>query len=216
VGQEWGVALNLSQLSQKPLKVLLSSEAAGQIRYLAAQNHLPLNDLASVAVLTGLEDPKAFMANFAVWLDEYRDKACKGVYAAEDALQEAGPRFKRLKDVQSYVDGVCASQWWQQRFELRSVEVRGSPQKGVAYADKKRIHLPYWGRKPIVVLHELAHLVQPEETKAHGPEYVRLYCDLVREFMGQEVFSSLLAGLRSRKVRIGRSERVYGLLAAGA
>jgi len=193
----------------RPLTVVLGAEASAVIRSVAEANGLRPNDIANLAVMTGLENVKPLRARFVEWLEQ-SDAHAKAVYAAEDSLGQMGQEFSRIKDAQRYVDEVCASAWWRQRFaRLGAVEVRGNGEARDAYAKNGKVHLPRWGRKQAVVLHEMAHLVQPDNSKPHGPEYLRLYCDMVGEFMGAQAALALAKALHERKLRIAGAARAY-------
>ena len=208
-----------SHLGVEPLSVTLSAEASNVIRAVAAKNHLSVHELTSLAVMTGLENTDLFMKRFEEWLEDRRDKGCEDVYAVEGKLLRRGKQFKAIADAQRYVDTVCASRWWRQYFAATDkITVKRTRSRKAAYikVGSTDIYLPLWGRKQMVVLHEMTHLVQPDGSQSHGPEYTRLYCDLVREEMGCEIADRLMAGLRERQVRIGQSERVYSLCALSA
>lgn len=202
------------QLVMKPLTVTLSPEVASVIRAVAQANHLSVNDLASLAAMTGLQDVRTLKARWQEWLDDKDDNESLEVYAAEGCLAGRGQRFRRIKDAQRYVDAVCQSLWWRERFaRVHGVEARGNGFAPSAYVGEgeSRMHLPLHMRNQVTVLHELAHVVQPGDSKPHGPEYLRFYCDMIAEFMGEEAASCLVAALRQRRLRIGQAKRVYGL-----
>ena len=52
-----------------------------------------------------------------------------------------------------------------------------------------KISLPIWARTPAVVLHEVAHLLSPSG-EAHGPEFVRMMCDLWKWHTGKDYTAS--------------------------
>lgn len=89
-------------------------------------------------------------------------------------------------------------------YGLRAVSVRwGGLRTYLGRASYSRITL--WKGVPrYVVLHELAHVVQAQKLPgcaAHGPEFMRVYLDLLQRFMG-------LKGLRHAGLRVARSSAV--------
>jgi len=48
-----------------------------------------------------------------------------------------------------------------------------------ATGSRHRINLPRWARQVPVVLHELTHSLLPDAAIVHGPEFVRLYIELL-------------------------------------
>lgn len=95
----------------------------------------------------------------------------------------------------------------------------------------------YWAGNSIVVLHELAHNLTPDAVglgmcqgigdsrcgwhntpntheitarpAAHGPEFTRIFLDLVRRFVGKEVYEELKTQYRARRVKVGVRSKVY-------
>ena len=120
------------------------------------------------------------------------------MYAAEAAsIDGLGRRWRRLADVQAHVDRLIESDWFLERWPdlVRCVvERRGrgstwsagcqlgpaGPGRG---ATEGVILLADDGLRQPVVLHELAHLVVPEEV-GHQPPFAEALLTLVRHDMG--------------------------------
>lgn len=70
-----------------------------------------------------------------------------------------------------------------------------------------RITLPRWARTVPIVLHELAHPLTRSDLPAHGPEFVRLFIDLlVRYNEGDK--AELLRTARAARVKVGQAQAV--------
>ncbi len=84
---------------------------------------------------------------------------------------------------------------------------------------RERINLPCWSRQPVVVLHETAHSLQPivrweKEPRPdgglvplawHGPEFVRLYIEILVRFYrpAHGMRSKLLRSARAARIKVG-------------
>lgn len=84
-------------------------------------------------------------------------------------------------------------------FKMPKLTFTGARRK--SWGSEKSIRLADFGRHPAVVLHELAHALQPNYTTAwHGPEFMGIFIALIGKFMNQNVDalkrSAQLAGLR--------------------
>jgi len=63
------------------------------------------------------------------------------------------------------------------------------------------VRLGLWARQPLVVLHEVAHLLTPSSEPAHGWKFAATFLDLVRAGMGVEAHDKLKASFTKHKVR---------------
>ncbi len=122
-----------------------------------------------------------------------------------------GPALGTVRATQAYVDDTLAGDWWASWApEVTEVVVDGCGRathevpawhSRVADGDGHRyaVHLPRWARRPVVVLHELAHVAAGPllAARAHGPQFARLWVDLVAERMGPEAAARLAGELRA-------------------
>jgi hypothetical protein len=84
---------------------------------------------------------------------------------------------------------------------------------------RDRIDLPRWARQPAVILHEVAHSLQPPvrwvegepgehlvPVAWHGPEFVRLYIELLVRYHvpARAMRGELLRSARVARIRVGR------------
>ncbi|NLG56421.1 MAG: TIGR04338 family metallohydrolase [Rhodococcus sp.] len=125
-------------------------------------------------------------------------------------------KFASIESVQDYVDRVLALNWVQQKWERAHQPVRVRPRSGNSAAhyesDCATIAIPQhrngsaWAFRELVVLHELAHHLDPDDpeyrsTASHGPEYVERYVELVGEIIGPEAALVLRATYLAGGVR---------------
>ena len=85
------------------------------------------------------------------------------------------------------------------KFRMPRITFTGNRRK--SWGSDGSIRLANFGRHEAVVLHELAHALQPNHTTAwHGPEFAGIYIALVAKFLHQDARSlrdsALRAGLR--------------------
>ena len=75
------------------------------------------------------------------------------------------------------------------------------------------VRFPQWSRQPAMVAHEVAHAIIEFRTRCtqklswHGPEFVRVYCELLVAFLGydpEHLLREMTTG--KRKVRIGTTD----------
>ena len=71
------------------------------------------------------------------------------------------------------------------------------------YPSQKRISLPKWARSKIVILHEVAHIISPEEP-AHGRGFCRLLCDMVQRFIGKQEADTLRGSFKKYRVKYSK------------
>ncbi|MFF3228875.1 TIGR04338 family metallohydrolase [Nocardia suismassiliense] len=106
------------------------------------------------------------------------------------------PVEKRMADLEqaaAYLDGVLALRAVRRRLSRAGIAVTIRARKGHTAAhyepDTHTIAIPM--QRPsevreLLLLHELAHHLQPPVSVAHGPQFCRVYCDLVRRVLGPE------------------------------
>lgn len=142
-----------------------------------------------------------------------RDSRRKRLYDAERAAfpEFYGPPLP-LPEVRRWVARIERSRWWTGRFGRTTLEVldgRGRRKAGGWSGWRPGITLPRWSRTRPIVLHEIAHAVQPPGTAAHGPEFCRLYLDLVGRWIGPEAAATLRQSMRQGGVRVSTRARAY-------
>ncbi|QCB49426.1 TIGR04338 family metallohydrolase [Rhodococcus sp. PAMC28707] len=124
-------------------------------------------------------------------------------------------KFASIESVQSYVDAVLTLNWVRETWPHAGsvVQVRERSGTGASHyeRDTQTIAMPLhrnneaWALRELVVLHELAHHLQPEVSglASHGGEFVDRFVTLVGEIIGQEAGFVLRATMAENGVRIG-------------
>jgi putative metallohydrolase (TIGR04338 family) len=200
----------------------LSGRLAGRVRpltsemrALAAALELPLEALVGARPL-GWEVRRGPTVELLTGRD-------RRVYAAAGRVPSGAP-LRTVTGVQSYVDSILGRPWWRTLCpETSAVRVTGGGGGGTgapAWHESSIepeglshvLHMPRWSRRPLTVLHELAHVVVEPIlwARPHGPQFVRAWIDLVTEMMGPDRARALTGELRIERIRPG--SRV-GLLA---
>ena len=131
-----------------------------------------------------------------------RDNQRQKVYNWEWTLKD--PKLKTkltLQECQELVDKV----WYRYKPNAkRSPVVQSGRGRGVAYNDT-RITLGVPARNPHYVLHEVAHcLTCYGDLETHGPEFVRVLCDLLDWYSGTNYAPSA----RKAKVKVAAPDKV--------
>lgn len=145
-----------------------------------------------------------------------RDNQRKKVYEAEkcfDALHISKP-LASLQDIEGFLRFVYTSDWFQAHFpRVKQFVVKDGRGRssacgwGYTYNDRGVIAMgaamkvPRSLRRDWVVLHELAHGIQPQATAWHGPEFCGIYVRLVQQFMGDEAAKVLLRNFHVQRVK---------------
>lgn len=77
-----------------------------------------------------------------------------------------------------------------------------------AYGNSWVINLPKWARTIPVILHEIAHALDPRGAW-HGPEFARLMLDLLVKYAGIDREKAMLIGItqKPRRVRFATTQR---------
>lgn len=117
-------------------------------------------------------------------------------------------RFASIESVQAYLDAVLALNWVRDRWPRATVRVRVRARAGNTAAhyesDCAVIALPEhrantaWAFRELVVLHELAHHLDPSDPDdpadpAHGAAFVDRFLTLAGEIIGPEAAFALRA-----------------------
>lgn len=124
------------------------------------------------------------------------------------------PPTMTMTEIRRWVGRLTRSSWWRRRFPgCRYIAVRdGRGRRSAAGQNCGHfgvIKLPRWARNPLVVLHEVAHAVQPRRTAAHGPEFARIYLDLVRRWIGPRTAVRLNTAMRRERVLLAPRHAAY-------
>jgi putative metallohydrolase (TIGR04338 family) len=108
-----------------------------------------------------------------------------------------------LEQCQVYVDQVIQSPNMQKWREVDKITVKNGRVCAIGYVENKEIALPEWARVPTVILHEVAHVVIPDDLPWHGKEFAGLLLELYREFLGEKQANELEFNYIKRGVQYG-------------
>lgn len=148
-----------------------------------------------------------------------RDTQRGKVYKAECHLPEAltGRKFETLAECQAYYDRIVRSRWWKARAIETPIFLKDGRGTRMARAYSNwaggYINLPRWSRHEIVMLHELAHILNNRshqrgaDRRPHGAGFVRAFLDLVGRWMGLETAKALRESMLEHGVRIVNRKR---------
>lgn len=129
------------------------------------------------------------------------------VYAAEDSvLAEVGPRLRRWVEVEAFVESVLADPAYLDLFPDGPLDIvldrrSRSARASVALPDHATILIRDGSWNALTLLHELAHLISPDEVP-HGADFVATELALVRRFCGFDAFAVLLTAFRATGVAV--------------
>ncbi|MBH0778627.1 TIGR04338 family metallohydrolase [Nocardia bovistercoris] len=121
-------------------------------------------------------------------------------------------RFACVDSVQTYVAKVLALNWVRARWTRAAQPVRVRSRRGTTSAHYESegavLAVPLhtgstaWALRELVVLHELAHHLEPPDAVAHGPEFCSSYVELVEGVIGPEAALLLRATMHDCGVRL--------------
>ncbi|MFC9788026.1 TIGR04338 family metallohydrolase [Rhodococcus sp. NPDC127528] len=122
-------------------------------------------------------------------------------------------KFASAESVRDYADRVLALNWvrarWPEAANPITVRVRAGTTAVHYEPDTATLAIPVhrrdaaWALRELVVLHELAHHLEPAgaELAPHGPEFVGRYLTLVEEILGGEAAFVLRTTMAENGVR---------------
>ena len=126
-----------------------------------------------------------------------RDSQRRRVYKSEWEIRD-NLHLIELEDesqVQTFIDLVTKTKWFKNRFGKRSISVvKTNPISTAAFAwvHTQEVAFPKGFRDELVILHEIAHCVQPPNTPSHGKEFSAILLDLVGRFIGEDFELALM------------------------
>jgi hypothetical protein len=137
----------------------------------------------------------------------------KALYAAQENVMR-GRQFTRVDEIQTFVDELRDTYWWQYRYaRILRVEVIFRPSGrslGSYEADKNAglIELSPQGRCLRTVAHELAHVVAEAlyDSKSHDPWFAREYGVLTYHLLGSNAWLTLQRGYEIHHVNYLQDE----------
>lgn len=105
-------------------------------------------------------------------------------------------KFASIQNVQSYVDAFLALSWvrgtWPRAVIPVTVRMRAGDQAAHYERQSATMAVPghvggtAWAMRELVILHELAHHLDPTGEPAHGAEFAGILLDVIGEIIGPE------------------------------
>jgi putative metallohydrolase (TIGR04338 family) len=141
------------------------------------------------------------------------------LYAAERRVS-TGERFPSVAAMQAFVDGLRNTWWWRQFYpNVARVEVYSRPSNrhesvGAYDAAKRAGHIEmlpvHW--TPLVVLHELAHVLAKARygSRAHDPAFARVYLELVYLELGYATYVELERAFTAAGINFDHDDPALG------
>ena len=142
-----------------------------------------------------------------------RDSQRQKLYNAERFLQDFGPRYETVPEIQAYVDHLLSSAWFRRRWPRtarKGIAVHDGRGRSRAVAETiwgvNVIKMPLWSRSKSIIIHEIAHHCSDEahglrDVAAHGWQFAGTLLELVTHEMGAEIGSELKESYKEGKVR---------------
>ena len=131
-----------------------------------------------------------------------RDSQRSKVYAAERACGLCEVKQTIPNDqLQGWVDAVLDRRVIRSRWGTQTATVKLTNGYGGARTyGRHKITVSRGGRNEYVMLHEIAHVLTPEDV-GHGPEFCGVLLFLVRNVLGKDAHAALLASMRQHRVK---------------
>jgi putative metallohydrolase (TIGR04338 family) len=155
-----------------------------------------------------------------------RDNQRERVYRGERQSGLQTPVSKldpmTIRQCQKFIDKVLSRKSVAKVYGKRRITVERGRGGGRAFFENgdRIVSLGVWARQPIVLLHEIAHHLAPNNVQ-HGPEFVEAMLKITRQVLGKEAEEKLLAGYalhgvrtcgkngKPRKVRCPQSKKAW-------
>lgn len=131
-----------------------------------------------------------------------RDTQKSKVYAAERAARALldDKNVGSMLGVWTFIERVQRDRWFRRHYGYHRFQVSDGRGTRIARGGGNWLNLPRWSRTPVVMLHEIAHCLTPDDV-GHGWRFCATHLALVRHFMGKEAHDRLRACYREHRVR---------------
>lgn len=135
-----------------------------------------------------------------------RDSQRSAVYAWERASFPRMEPMRTVEEVEEYLRPIWRSERGRYGLAKRAIpnvhHGHWGQRSALAYVGGNTISLPRWARTPVVILHELAHLLVDGNRRggAHGPRFVGVFIGLAARHLGLDA-EALMASADERGVR---------------
>jgi len=134
-----------------------------------------------------------------------RSEQQQGVYDAESTTA-LGRTFASIEDAQAFVDSITASDWWTDCYpDIERVDVvaqrENSPCVGTVSGNVGKIALNTYGLCERVIIHEIAHTVEPNA--GHAGPWVRASLNITYRVRGSDAYMDLYNAYTAKGVDLG-------------
>jgi hypothetical protein len=120
-------------------------------------------------------------------------------------------RYNTLEEVQSlFIKKILKSYWWKKRYSsIKEINLYSKKRnsKDASAGPNCDIYLPKFFRDELSILHELAHIIcfslypsYLDVVPGHGAEFLRVYSEMIRHFLGKEIFLRFKEILLEKKI----------------
>lgn len=130
-----------------------------------------------------------------------------GSWTTTQHFTEQGERIPipTIQETRAFVNKIVKSAWFKRRWPRRSLagvyikDGRGT--RNATGSNTGTLNFPRWSRFPLVICHELAHVVTSSARRSHGRVYCHNYLAIVRHVMGKEASDELKRCFKEGKVK---------------
>lgn len=131
-----------------------------------------------------------------------RDSQRSAIYRWERALPGGMPDTSRELSLDE-CRALVARVWDEYRPGDAPPRISDGRGTRIARGGSTGLNLPRWARRPLTVLHEVAHSLMPNRDEgAHGPEFATLLLDLLTRYAGVDRVAARKAGIEQRPRRV--------------
>lgn len=146
-----------------------------------------------------------------------RDSQRSRLYAAEwEVFGWPKMEFKSIGELEDYFWTVLENRHVQARYPVAKDIVAGSIELKVANGFGLRNAMTIWDGQRVwisfprkvrtkwTVVHEIAHVVAPQEAALHGREFARVYLHLMKLIFGHDIENNLKSAMKKHKCKYSR------------
>lgn len=147
-----------------------------------------------------------------------RDVQRSKMYASEwEVFGWAEEEFEDMEQLKDYLYDILENRHVQNKYPMARAIMSGTQKLKVSAGQGHRRAITKWEDNFIrvsfprkmrckwVVVHELAHVLAPQDSAFHGREFARVYLYLVKLFFGQETQNKLKAAMKKHKCKYSKA-----------
>jgi len=146
-----------------------------------------------------------------------RDSQRSRLYAAEwECFGWPEMEFKSMDELTTYLWKVLSNHHVQNKYQVARKLVDGATPLKISNGSWSRrawarhedgfmwVSFPRRSRAKHVVLHEISHLLAPDDCPAHGREFCQVYLHLVKLFFGKDTQNKFKAAMKKHKCKYSK------------